>query len=281
MARFQRLLSSLATISVLLTAIVSDAVPVVAGTRRIDVGFDVYADGVQALSVNSTAIVSELGYSVDSSIESTGVLDPLLKYRARHYATGRFTAGKGYPTRYSSRSEELWGKKRQVEMRFRRSGLIEVMKIVPSTDDGRQPIPNKIRQGAWDPLSGLLLRVIGETPDRVCSGSTSLFDGQRLHNLSFTAVGKEQVEDAAVVATPLNLPTVKCLVRYERIKGPHIGGKIRRQNRDPLVIWLAYSKKHQMTVPVRLTTQSDYGEVFAKLTDFSVSEVTPVQLRQN
>ena len=65
---------------------------------------------------------------------------------------------------------------------------------------------------------------------------------------------------------------VKCRVDFERLKGFEDGGKLRRKARDPIYVWLARLDGRNMTVPVRLVTDTDWGSVIAHLTDYRIRQ---------
>ncbi len=121
----------------------------------------------------------------------------------------------------------------------------------PSTEN-RKPVPDGLKVGVFDPLSGALALMRAATEQGECSGRVPVFDGRRRYD---TVLENPQHE---VRGGPRGKrPTLVCDFRFERIAGYR--PKAKKWKGVKGKVWVQQLAEGLPMVPVRITMDTRYG----------------------
>ena len=154
-----------------------------------------YSVSFYGLTVARSTVVSKVSgdrYTIDSTVESTGLATFFAKTQAKTSAKGRYdrtgVKPEGYQVSY------VYGKKaKRTGLRFADGKVVSVSNVpaLPKRGPDWVPVRSKDLRAVFDPLSAVL--VPARDPASVCNRTLKAFDGEIRANLALSYVGTGKV----------------------------------------------------------------------------------------
>jgi hypothetical protein len=235
-----------------------------AAAETFNIRYDIYAGGFKALGMDARVTLAERTYDVEVALKTAGWIDWMLGFNQRIGSRGIVEAAVR-PLLYQSEGVFL-GKRRTTRLDYRDDGRIEATMIPLDEKDDRPPVPEAMKPGTIDPVSVLVAVNQAAAAGRLpCSGKAPVFDGRRRYNLAMEDGGV-----AAVAPTQYSTftgPAVRCLITIERLGGFIPASRFNPETENRVhVVWLARFGESGTWLPVRLDSESTYGDVVGHLT---------------
>ncbi|WP_449230864.1 DUF3108 domain-containing protein [Azospirillum doebereinerae] len=246
----------------------------VSATYRVHVG------GVAVLDVAATLEMTDSRYRMEVTAQTDGFLGRMFPWRTVSRSEGAVRPDRLLPTRHSQ-SSVFREKPRSVTLEYDGQGNVAATVLPPPEEDDREPVPDALKRGTYDPLSGFLAVLAAAARGEACTRSLPVYDGRRRYDMILEDVGQRLV--AASRYSIFAGAARQCRVSYRPVAGygknPPSGAFWRRDNgpseRPPADLWLAPVVPGELPLPVRLETESDFGAVVIHLTSVVPSGVTP------
>lgn len=214
------------------------------------------------------ADVSDTRYQVDASLRSGGLMNMFEPTNLRARASGRIDAQGGVRWRSYHLDHRYSRKRRVIEMRVGRRGVIDT-EITPNYRLwGDPPTTDAQRRQSRDPLSTMVAMAIDIGRSRRCAGSYPTFDG-RFHYLMELSGGRSgRFRDGGYDG-----PILKCDMAYIAVAGYERTDRGRR--RVPRgEIWFALPEGANFAPPVRIATPITAGGATIRLSSWRRAEVS-------
>lgn len=235
-----------------------------AAAETFNIRYEIYAGGFKALTLDTRALLAERTYDVEIALKTAGWIDWLISFQQKLGSRG-ITEAATRPLLYQSEGVFL-GKRRSIRLDYRADGAIETTLDPSDEKDERTPLPDSMKPGTIDPVSVLVAAnhaaAKGGLP---CSGKAPVYDGRRRFNLVM-------VDDGVAVVEPTQYsrfsgPAVRCRITMERLGGfmPNPRFNPETENRVH-VLYLARFGETGAWLPVRLESESTYGNVIGHMT---------------
>lgn len=211
-----------------------------------------YSTTVAGLTVMTTEADVELdaaGYRVDIVTRTAGPFALVVRGESRSLSQGRWAGTLVAPQRYAV--DGAWrGTKRRTLMEYE-SGLPTVLRLEPSVDDEREPVPPALQRETIDTISAAALLARRATAGGTCEGEARTYDGRRLVEVAARTGGWEILPSGAV---PVHAgPTLRC-----DFEGRLLAGFLRDGDRESAArpvngtAWLARLAPGGPLLPVRM-----------------------------
>ena len=231
----------------------------------LDLGIEMYAAGVHALSLDLTAEIDGRRYRVESRVHTRGMMDLLTRWRSQSVSEGRIGSdGELRPELYRAKGEMRWSS-RETTLRYDEQGRVAEVKVAPPPDrERRKPVPEALSTDTLDTLSAALAALRAPDAESACRQTAPVFDGRRRYDVRFHAVGEENLKpsDYSMFAGP----ALKCEVEIVRIRGFEEDGEPDEKVRERKTwVWFARLPDAPVALPVRLEIESEYGYGVAHL----------------
>ena len=229
----------------------------------LDLGIEMYAAGVHALSIHLTAEIGDRRYRVESRAQTRGLMDVLTRWRAQSVAEGRIAAdGELRPELYRVAGEMRW-RSRETTLRYDEQGRVAEFKVVPPPER-RKSVPAALSTDTLDTLSAALLALRAPDPETACRLTAPVFDGRRRYDVRFHPVEMENLKPSEY--SMFAGPALKCEVEIVRIRGFEEDGDPDEKVRERKTwVWFARLPESPVALPVRLEIESEYGYGVAHL----------------
>lgn len=242
-------------------------------TAPVQLGYDVYAGGLHALTASFGLDISDEDYKIEVAAHTKGFIGGLFPWKARMSATG--TAEDGGLKPYLYRSQSSWDDDLKVtELEYAPDGTFKEKR---EEEDNRKKTKSdfkeKLTRDTVDILTGAItmLQKIGDSEK--CEGKVPVFDGKRRFNLTFTPDGVDTLNPSKY--SVFKGQALRCTVLVEPVAGFRkkdekrgwlaIQNHTKERNKLP-TIWLARLEEGGPLMPVRMEIASTYGTVIAHLT---------------
>lgn len=231
----------------------------------LELGVEMYAAGLHALSLDLTAESDGRRYRVEGQAQTRGAMDLLTRWRSRSLSEGRIARdGDLLPELHQVKGEMRWSS-RETMLRYDDRGRVAELRIVPPPDrERRQPVPAALTTDTMDTLSASLVALREPDTASACRQSAPVFDGRRRYDIRFHAVGEEtlKLSQYSMYAGP----ALKCRVEIVRIRGFQDDGEPEEEARKRATwVWFARLPEAPVALPVRLEIESEYGYGIAHL----------------
>lgn len=239
--------------------------------------YDVYAGGVHA--VGATLKIEEKAgrYTTALEAKTIGFLKRLAPWSGQYASSGWIKAGQYQPQKHTASS--VWKDSPETKQyTFDKSGKFLTYKV---TEDGKDKTPLKLDPtltpaGTTDVLSATLIVMNHLNQGGACSGTSTIFDGDR----NFAMIFKPRSQDKLLVSdyNIYNGPAASCTVEVKPGAGkwskkPRGWLSIQEQGRKKgtlPTIWFARvgDQGTGSYIPVRIQVKTDYGVLFMHLTSY-------------
>jgi hypothetical protein len=159
-----------------------------------DLRYGVYWAGLQIATLKLKHEVAPAGYKAKLVVETVGLTERLVRYRARTLAAGEVAPDRGLlPQSFSSEYQTRKKARRAVVTFDPASGDVVDLAITKRGKPDRSKVPEELRKGVIDPLSAFL--GIREHLARMRPGTpyhAPVFDGRRRYDLEASVVGHDR-----------------------------------------------------------------------------------------
>lgn len=225
--------------------------------RTLDLGYHVYAGGLQVFSVDARVGLRPESYAVALRLQTDGWLGWFLTFSLDSRTTGRANPEGLAPERF--RTDSLWeDKERSVEVSYRGEGLPHVVAVPPAEEDDREIVPDELRAGTVDPLSAALGLVHELANGGRCGGEATIFDGRRRFDASTSHIGPAQLEPSDIA--PFGGPATACRLTVQPVVGFWKTQDYRIEPKNVTVFFRRLTEGG-LPVPVRVEADSLFGAV--------------------
>lgn len=151
--------------------------------------FNVYAAGMDFVSAEARMAMGAAGYMLDVRYRTTGVLGVLYPGRQHNTVSGAWHGIKATPHRYHGVGQ--WRGRDYVSLIEYGTDQPDIRTLLPPIDEEREPVPEAMRAGAIDTLSGLASLIEHVARHNRCDTTARLFDGRRATEVTARTVGTE------------------------------------------------------------------------------------------
>ena len=242
-----------------------------ADQRAVELDYQVWAGGLQAMSLETRMLRAQDRYRVDVTVESAGMIGRLFPFKLSARTQGTRPAESRddpRPDEYEVRSQ--WrDQNRLVAIRYQDQAKPLVRVDPPAEDDNRDPVPMEQIVGTVDPMSAVLALLEQTAAQGRCQGEIPVFDGRRRYDMVVRHIGPTEVSASSY--SPYAGPAVECRAGMKRIGGFwHNTDKDEHKYRE-LRIFLAPVLEDVPPVPVRLEAKNDFFSVIIHMVDARLS----------
>jgi hypothetical protein len=229
----------------------------------LDLGVEIYAAGVHALSLDLMAEIDGRRYRVEGRAQTRGMMDVLVRWRSQSASEGRIASdGELRPELHRVKGEMRWSN-RETTLRYDEQGRVAEVKVVPPPER-RRSVPEALSTDTLDTLSAALVALRAPDAASACRQTAPVFDGRRRYDVRFHAVGEEILKPSAF--SIFTGPALKCEVEIVRIRGFQDDGEPEEDVRERKTwVWFARLPDAPVALPVRLEIESDFGHGVAHL----------------
>ncbi len=254
----------MATASLRATALGLLAFTLPASAETIGARYEIYAGGFQAIGIQARAVVTERTYDLQADLKTTGFIDWLLRFSQKVEGRGQLGPGTT-PLLYNSNGT-FFGSQRTTRLDYRADGRIDAT-LRPATEEGdRTPLTDDMKLGTIDPVSAFVAinRSARETGNP-CDAKIPVFDGRRRFNVVLEDDGVTAVEPSRYTA--FSGPALRCKFSMERLGGFQVSPRFNAQTPRFSILFLARFGGDAMWLPVRLESDSTFGNVIGHLVE--------------
>lgn len=246
----------------------------VATPPDLQLSYEVYAGGFNALHADFQSKHTKDGYSIDLQSKTEGMIGTLFPWQGFYKTEGR--DGKNaalLPQEHTARS--IWRKTETAStLAYDRKGtLVSIKKSEGGKLTDEPEVKSDMASGAVDLLTGTLL-LIDDAPSKPpCDRKFPVFDGKRRYNITLSGGEMDEIKKSGY--SVYSGPALKCVLMVEPVAGfrdkDQKRGWMAVQNhtlahKKPPTIWFARVSPGGPVLPVRLEINSDYGAAVAHLT---------------
>ena len=243
--------------------------------KDMDLTYDVYAGGFQAMEAKLSFSGAKKTYEIKFDAKTKGTIGKLFPWRGIYETEG--TAGSKTTPR-SSEAISVWdGESKKVAMKYDRKGNIISRKI-----NGKNEViqnKNELSKDTVDMLTATLIMLQSVERKSTCNGKVPVFDGKRRFNINFKEDGKVTLKPSKY--SIFSGEAMRCVVTVEPVAGFKERDKKRgwlavqehsKSNKSLPTLFVARRNSHEPYVPVRMEIKSSYGAVIAHLTSIHVKK---------
>ena len=235
--------------------------------KAVELDYQVWAGGLQAMSLETRMLRSQERYQVDVKVQSAGMLGRFFPFKLKAHSEGtRPVEGQATPRpdQYEVRSK--WrDQNRLVAIRYDDAARPVVEVDPPAEDDNRDPVPMDQIVGTVDPMSAVLTLLERTARLGRCQGEVPVFDGRRRYDMVIRHIGPTEV--SASRYSPYAGPAVECRAGMKRIGGFWNNTKTDEHDYKELRIFLAPLREDVPPVPVRLEAKNDFFSIIIHMVD--------------
>jgi Protein of unknown function (DUF3108) len=206
--------ATLVLVSGLIALVLVAALARAAEQRPLDLRYGLYWAGFQIATLKLQHAVEPSSYDAKLVIETVGLLDKLVNYRARTLAHGEIgPGGRLLPVRFSTAYQSHKKARTALVIFDPASGDAVDVRITKRGEPDSSKVPAALRRDVIDPLTAFL-----SIRDHIAAGladvpfSAQVFDGRRRYDLAAQVTGHDRAtvagHDQAVVRVALTLKFV-------------------------------------------------------------------------
>jgi hypothetical protein len=234
-----------------------------ASAETVNAQYVIYAGGFKALAISASAETGQGTYGLRADLKTMGLVDWFVGFSQTLEARGALE--KSATPRVFLSEGVFWRKHRSSRLDYLDDGRIETTLLPPNeNDDDRPPVPEEMKAGTVDPMTVFIAAnraaAIGGSP---CRTRIPVFDGRRRFDIALEEDGV-----AAVEASPYSTfsgPALRCKFTMERLAGFQVTPRFSAQTPRVSVIYLARFGESDLWLPVRLESDSTFGNVIGHL----------------
>lgn len=246
--------------------------------KNLRLSYSVYLGGIHAMDGVVAFTRTGSSYKINLTTGTQGFLRHIAPWDAEISSRGRFAKAALRPS--ASNVMTKWNDKPyNVGFAFSKN-KIKALFNPPEGDGNNEHVPEEMKQGALDPLSGVLQVVSNTVYNGECNQSVPIYDGHRRFNLDLSNSGHEDLdgEEYSVFTGTAQ----RCIVDFKMLagsrkdrEGSHFWqdgtdnnnqGRWGKSSRPPVYIFLGKVRDDLPEIPVRAETSTVFGGIVAHLT---------------
>jgi len=261
------------TLRALAAAAAVAATPSAAAAGGFAADYAVYVGGLAALDATFAVSGSGEGYGVEAVARTRGLLASVAPWESRTRSEGR-VAPDGRLVPQAHEVESTWrGEPRSVALAYDADGVVVASRAVPPAEaDAREPVPDHLKPGTADVLTGVLA-LLGAMEDGAgCDGVVPVYDGRRRYDIAVRSAGVRRFEPTRYSAFAGE--AAACELRFRTLAGRPEGRERSRfwRSQDgqgnqgwPATAYVAPAGPGGRMVPVRIELETPLGFAVAHL----------------
>jgi hypothetical protein len=206
--------------------------------------YDVYVGGVHLIQADMHVRNLNGHYQTIVTARTEGMWHDLYPWDTTLTSEGVTGRDKFIPREFATR--EVAGEKvHGTKLHFKKDGDIQPEFEPPSTDSNHEPVTKAQKNGAYDPVSGLLQLLAHIAIEKSCDVSVPVFDGKILFTIEGTDTGTASVDEDDYAVYKGEART--CDAEFslvaglwkDKVKSRFWRNQENDKGRDPFHIWLA------------------------------------------
>lgn len=247
--------------------------------KNLQLSYSVYVGGIHAMDGVVGFTRSGQSYKIDLSTGTQGILRRIAPWDARVSARGRLQNTTLRPV--AAKVLTLWkDNPNTVNFSFIKNRIQAIFQP-PEGESKNEPVPQEMKDGALDPLSGVLQLLFNITANEDCAQTIPIYDGHRRFDLLLNNSGSRELdgEDYSVFSGE----AARCMVDFKMLAGsrkdregsqfwqdgtdnnnPALRGK--SSSRPPVYIFIGKVRDDLPDLPVRAQTSTVFGAIMIHLT---------------
>lgn len=235
------------------------------GSASLHVTYATYAAGIEVAEVESGFAFGPWTYQMQFDYHTTGLVGFFYRGHEADSVHGAWNGNAAEPTQFLG--EGLWrGEQREAELEYH-GGTPSVVRLIPSNNGEREPVPDALRAHTIDTVSALaqLIHVVAQTGR--CDTAVRTFDGRRAVEIHAHTVGQEVLQPTG--RSNFSGRALRCDFEGRLLAGFKIGDDRARDSR-PMhgSAWLAPVLPGSPALPVRLSFETRwFGDATMYLTE--------------
>jgi hypothetical protein len=238
---------------------------------ELDLQYDVYYSLLHLLTIESRTKVEPDVYSLESRMETVGLLGALFPWTYRSEVHGRIDGVKLEPDVFSSHSE-IRERVQQVSLRYGAGGP-QVDELTPF--DGsflgqaytRDEVPAALRAGTIDPLTEIVSVSRQLARGEGCAGVRNVFDGLRRYDVVYQDLGETDLASSSYDA--FSGRARECRSVLKPIAGFWRSKDEQQDAETSITAWMMPPRPGLEPVPVRMSVEGERGTLSIHLTKVS------------
>jgi len=241
--------------------------------------YTVFFSGFRVIELDASLVLAHERYRAAARMRTAGLLAAFLRGEQVSEVEGRIVPASALglaPDRYVM--EGRWRDRvRRISLRWT-DAAPEVLAMIPSNEEEREPVPPDLQRGTVDTMSALVALIVRVSSSGRCEGAAAVFDGRRRSDFSASTQGEDTL--APHRSSLYAGPALKC-----HFEGRQVAGFWREadpaQARQPRAgaAWLARPAPDMPLIPVRIDVETTWGTIHIHLTRVGRGEV-PVVTRE-
>lgn len=268
----RRVVAWASVVAVGLTLLVAVPSPASAGARlpALELHYDVYYSLFRLITIASRTRVEPDVYSLESTMETVGLIGTLFPWRYRSEVHGRIEGKRLRPDVFHSRSE-FRDDVQQVSLLYNAAGpTVQVvnpfdMSVLGDGEErSREEVPPELQLGTIDPLTEIAALTHDLARGEGCSGKRRVFDGLRRYDIVYEDLGVGELEDSSY--DDYSGRARVCRSRLEPIAGFWKPKEEKGESLTGITAWLLPPIDGYAPVPVRLQVEGVRGTLQIHLT---------------
>jgi hypothetical protein len=154
--------------------------------------------GVPIAELGLRHVTNSTVYQTEFAVQTIGLADQLVRYRALSRATGRYGAPDGFTASRFRSASDSYKKSRRIMVRFDPdSGDVLELQLTRRGEPDRTKVPQALQKGVVDPLTAVLqMRHRLATTGHLDGYTAAVFDGRRRFDAKARVTGRQRVEIA-------------------------------------------------------------------------------------
>lgn len=255
-----------------LSAAVLAANPAVAADS-LKVGYSIRLLGLSMGSAGLNATLGPSSYDIEMSAQLSGIASVVSKAQGGARSSGSIEQGRVQSRAYAtatSNSKET----RTVRMALN-SGAVRSVEVTPPLEPhpDRVPITDAHKRGVIDPLSALVMPVVGAdlTGPAACNRTIPVFDGYARFDVTLSYAGTQQVRSPAYSG-----PVAVCKARYKAVAGHRTNRKQTNymENNRQIEVWLMPVEGARVVTPYKIAMATQVGQLVIEATKVSLASTS-------
>jgi hypothetical protein len=246
-------------------------------TAELDLHYDVYYSLLHLLTIESKTHVEPDVYSLESHMQTVGLLGTLFPWTYRSEVHGRVDGAQLKPDFFSSHSE-IRDRVQQVSLRYGAAGpQVDELTAFDSSAFGqdytRDEVPPDLRAGTIDPLTEIISVSQQLARGEGCGGVRSVFDGLRRYDVVYQDMGDTELESSSYDSYAGRArecrSVLKPIAGFWKPKDAQHDKADKADAVTSITAWLMPPQPGFEPVPVRMSVEGERGTLTIHLTKAS------------
>ena len=252
--------------------------------KSLKLSYSVYVGGIHAMNGVIGFTKAAGTYNINLTTGTQGFLRRLAPWDAEVSSRGRFAKAAVLRPSIGNVMTKWDNKPYHVGFAYNRN-KIKALFNPPEGDGNNEHVPEEMKQGALDPLSGVLQVISNTTYNSECNQNVPIYDGHRRFDLSLSNSGHEDLDGEGY--SVFTGTAQRCIVDFKMLAGSrkdregshfwqdgtdnnanqgNVNGRFCNSSRPPVYIFLGKVRDDLPEIPVRAETSTVFGGIVVHLT---------------